>query len=258
MLSKVLANTEKPITPSYVAEILDIPKKAASKHLVRWTSQGWLRKVRRGLYIPVPIESETADVPIKDPWLIASEAFSPCYIGGFSAAAHWDLTEQLFQTIVVFSEKHLDSRKQQIGELEFLVKEIPKSKFFGTKILWHGNTKIQISDPTKTIIDILDTPALGGGIRSAADFLRAYLNSEHFDEELLILYGEKNENRTVFKRLGFLIEKIKPELYTLIKSCHMRISKGYSQLDPSVKEKSINTRWRLRIQKKMQASLLEK
>lgn len=52
MLSKVLGNTEKPITPTYVAEILDIPKKVASKHLARWASQGWLRKVRRGLYIP--------------------------------------------------------------------------------------------------------------------------------------------------------------------------------------------------------------
>ena len=76
--------------------------------------------------------------------------------------------------------------------------------------------------------------------------LLEYLNSEYFDPEKLIAYAEKNGNKTVFKRLGFLIERIKPDLYDLITKCKERISKGYSQLDPSLKEKRINTRWRLR------------
>ncbi|NGX48033.1 MAG: hypothetical protein K1000chlam3_01420 [Chlamydiae bacterium] len=249
LLAKVVGSTEGAITPSHVSEVLNIPQKTASILLNKWARRGWLRRIRRGWYISVPIESETSNIPIEDPWLIASQAFSPCYISGWSAAQHWDFTEQIFHTVVIMTTRHLDSRHQKIGEVKYLVKEIPSSKFFGTKTLWRGSLKIQVSDPTKTIIDVLDSPFLAGGIRPAADMLLEYLNSEHFDPQKLIIYAEKNGNKTVFKRLGFLIERMKPELYDLIIHCKERISKGYSQLDPSLKEKKINTRWRLRIPK---------
>ena len=43
-----------------------------------------MSRVRRGLYVSVPLESRTADVPLEDPWLIAERLFAPCYIGGWA------------------------------------------------------------------------------------------------------------------------------------------------------------------------------
>src|SRR6266852_9041303 len=65
-----------------------------------------------------------------------------------------------------------------------------------------GKVKINVSDPTRTILDLLDTPALGGGIRSVLDMLKSYLASSHCDRQLLIRYADQLGNKAVFKRLG--------------------------------------------------------
>jgi len=75
----------------------------AAKTMARLANKGWLSRVRRGLYVPVPIESATTDPALQDPWLIAQKLYAPCYIGGWSAAEHWQLTEQVFQRIVVMT-----------------------------------------------------------------------------------------------------------------------------------------------------------
>ena len=57
--------------------------------------------VARGLYGPVPLEPERSDLLLEDSWPVAIGLYSPCCIGGWSAAEHWDLTEQIFRTAVV-------------------------------------------------------------------------------------------------------------------------------------------------------------
>ena len=42
-------------------------------------------------------------MPLEDPWVIAAQLYGPCYIGGWSAAEYWDLTEQIFRTVVVMT-----------------------------------------------------------------------------------------------------------------------------------------------------------
>ena len=83
-----------------VEETLAIPRVNAAKLLARWAAQGWLQRVRRGIYVAVPLESQRADSQPEDSWIIAEAAFSPCYISGWSAAEHWGLTEQVFRTVL--------------------------------------------------------------------------------------------------------------------------------------------------------------
>ena len=78
----------------------------ANKILLRLEKKEWLRRVSRGVYILVPLSSPQPDIAPEDPWAMALELFSPCYIGGFSAAEYWDLTEQVFNTIVVFTTSY--------------------------------------------------------------------------------------------------------------------------------------------------------
>ena len=33
---------------------------------------------------------------LEDPLVIAEKLFSPCYVGGWSAAEYWGITEQIF------------------------------------------------------------------------------------------------------------------------------------------------------------------
>jgi len=76
-----------------------------------------MSRVRRGLYVSVPLESRTADMPLEDPWLVADRLFSPCYIGGWSAAEYFGLTEQIFSTIIVMTVQKPRSRRPDIKRL---------------------------------------------------------------------------------------------------------------------------------------------
>lgn len=244
-LSQVLSVVTGIITSDEVARVLKVPRDRAIGFLARWEKSGWLKRIRRGTYIPIPLESTTGDVVIEDPWIIAYQIFEPCYLGGWSAAEHWGFTEQIFQSVAVVTGKRVNTKIQKVGEVDFFLKMTSKEMIFGTKTLWRDGQKVEISDPTRTIIDVLNDPALAGGIRSAEDMLIAYLSSEHFDKDKLLDYGERLNNRTVFKRLGFLIERRAPAHRRLISDCLLRISKGYSQLDFTVKGRHVKRRWGL-------------
>jgi len=107
-----------------------------------------------------------------------------------------------------------------------------------------GRVKINISDPTRTILDMLDTPALGGGIRSVFDMLKSYLGSQYRDPQLLVRFADQLGNKAVFKRLGYLAATFLNEK-ELVQQCRARLSTGNARLDPKLPAKRLVTAWRI-------------
>ena len=97
-------------------------------------------------------------------------------------------------------------RNPIIKGTKFLLRTISEKEMFGLKPVWRGQVKISVSDPL-ALLDMLDYPKLGGGIRSVADMFYNYLKSENKDLKLLIEYAKRLGNGAVFKRLGFLLER---------------------------------------------------
>ncbi len=118
---------------------------------------------------------------------------------------------------------------------------------FGLKPLWRGKAKVNVSDPTRTVVDLLDTPALGGGIRSVVDVLKSYLGSAHRDPKLLIGYADQLGNKAIFKRLGFLAATFAPSETEIVAECRKRLSAGNAKLDPKLPSHRIVTAWRLQV-----------
>ena len=225
---------------------LDITRTEAAKLLSRWTKQGWLRRVGRGAYVPVSIDMLASTHVLDDPWILVPALFGPAYIGGRSAAEHWDLTEQIFRDIVVLTGQPVRKKSQQRHGARFSLKHISEDKIFGTKTVWCGRSKIFVSDIHRTIIDILDDPALGGGIQHVADCLSVYLTRSDRDDEKLVSYAERLGNGAVFKRLGFLAER-DLEGAALVEPCRDRLTAGHAKLDPALETPRLITRWRLRV-----------
>lgn len=250
LLGALLQASKESFTVAETAQILNISRSRAISLLAMWTRRGWLHRVRQGIYIPVSLQATTPEATPEEPWLIAHKLFSPCYIGGWTAAHHWGLTEQIFNSVYVMTTKKIHQREQHLNGVTFKVKTILPKLIFGNKFIWSGKVKIEISDPTKTVIDGLNNPAVLGGIRMTTDILAAYIRSKDFNEEKLFEYAIKMQNSAVFKRLGFLIEYFKIEaLETIIQKCKANIKSGYSQLDPAVKGECLVTRWGLWIPK---------
>jgi predicted transcriptional regulator of viral defense system len=246
-LSEVLERNPKVITSTIVSTILSVSKGEANKLLSRWNKSGWLHRIKRGAYVPVPLDSTSSDVILENPFVIAESIYRPGYIGGFSAIKHWDLSEQIIETIYYFSTKQWKKRNVSHGSIKFKIKTIRENKFFGTKTIWYGSTKVMVSDPTKTIIDILDDPKIVGGMFVVDEIFSEYTNSEYYDVELLLSYAKQMGNKTIFKRLGFMLDLMFEEVPEGFDNVKNNISSGYSMFDPSVGGKSIVEKWKLKV-----------
>jgi predicted transcriptional regulator of viral defense system len=230
------------------SKVLNMEKGKAGQLLVYLARRGWLSRIRRGLYVAVPLDARRSGEWVEDPWVVAERIFSPCYVGGWSACSHWDLTDQVFRTLLVVTTRRVRHRNVEIQGMPFHITVRTGDELFGTMSVWRGQTQVPVSDPSRTVVDILDDPRLGGGIRTVAEVLDEYLLSEHRNEELLVEYGDRLGNRAVFKRLGYLLETSGADAPELIESCLTRRSSGLAALDPSAKTSGhIKRRWGLRV-----------
>ena len=95
-LATLFGAGQRTVTVDAAAAALGVSRESAARRLSAWASRGWLRRVRRGLYIAVPVDARDPATWNEDPWYLADLVWDPCYIAGWSAANHWALTDQVF------------------------------------------------------------------------------------------------------------------------------------------------------------------
>jgi predicted transcriptional regulator of viral defense system len=243
-LAAVLRATDRLVRVDDVMATLALNRPAAAKTLARWHAQGWLQRVGPGVYTPIPLDALATEQVLDDPWILVPALFDPAYIGGWTAAEYWDLTEQLFRDILVFTAKPLRTRQHVVHGISFALRHIQPIAIFGTRAIWRGRLKVQISDIHRTMIDMLADPSVGGGIRHVADCLAAYLKHKDADPSMLIRYAETLKNGAVFKRLGFLASTF-PDQAALVEACRSRLTQGNAKLDPKLPCVKLVKAWRL-------------
>jgi predicted transcriptional regulator of viral defense system len=243
-LAAVLRAAKEVVSVDLASETLGISRQAGAKLLSRWREQGWLRRIGHGLYVPVPLDLAGSEQIIADPWVLVPTLFGQCYIGGWTAAHHWELTEQLFNETFVFTTRRVIEKRVTAQGAVFLLRQTRAKRLFGLKTLWRGSAKVSISDAARTLVDMIAAPEVGGGIDHVADCLRTYIASKTADRDLLIRYAEQFNNGAIFKRLGFLAET---QLHDnrLAAECRSRLTQGYARLDPALPSAKLTTAWRL-------------
>lgn len=250
ILSGLAAKEAPTVTVEDVLSISDMSRQAAHQVLSRLSRKGWIQRLKRGIYKVNPLSASTDEPVIEDPLAVAMDLFEPCYISGWTAAEHWDLTEQVFNVIVVYTTRPQRESYQEIGGVRFRVRTVPEDAMFGTTRIWSGGVPVRMATPERTVIDVLDAPEMGGGGRQSLDIVRAYWNRpirERDDAELLQL-GEKVGRGSVFKRLGFTAEAFDAPSAAWLERCQQNLTEGVALLDPSgPRTGPIVTKWRLRI-----------
>jgi predicted transcriptional regulator of viral defense system len=224
------------LTVPRAAEVLGISNHDAAVHLGRLERGGWLARARRGLYLVLPIEAKPGNAAIaEDAWVLAAELYAPCYIGGWTAAEHWGLTEQLFRSTFVVSAA--PRRRQQENRLstEFHIVRVRPPRMKATRMVWRGAHQVAVSDRERTIVDALIHPNWVGGVRHLAEIFTSYRDSKEFDPKKLVATAEANGTGSAFKRLGHLAEQLWPDEAGIIALAHGHRSTGVIRLDPAVK-----------------------
>jgi predicted transcriptional regulator of viral defense system len=237
-----------PFTPADAAAATEMDQTQAARQLQQLARQGWVSRLQRGLYVNVPLEATDPATWSADPWSIASKLFAPGYIGGWTALHHWDLTDQIFSTTVFVTSQPVPQRRKTVGPARFELRHRPDSALFGTRRVWRDGGPVPISDRERTLVDCLDDPSLGGGLRHTVEALGAYFEQVDVDWQKLVDYGDRLGNSTVFKRLGYLLEALDVGDRGLVDACLQRISSGVGRLDPALPNAGPSTsRWGLRV-----------
>ena len=244
-----MAALERPaVRARDVVSRFGVNRQGANLTLSRLARKGWLRRLRRGVYAVVPLSSVSGMPIAEEPLAVAMELFSPCYISGWTAAQHWALTEQIYNSIVVCSARPQRRSIQQIGGVTYRIRRITEKAIFGTTKVWSGTVAVQMATVHRTLIDVLDAPGLGGGGRQTLDLARAYWRRSDTDPEALLELATRLGRGSVIKRLGFGAERFGLPSEAWLDRCRERLSEGVALFDPAgPKRGPIVSRWRLRI-----------
>ena len=183
-----------------------------------------------------------------EPLVVASNLVWPCYISFWSALSFHKFTEQLPKTVFIATTK----RKKEIRrrQYQFVFVTISGSRFFGYAREKIGAQEIIVAEKEKALIDSLYLPRHAGGLFEAS---KALFNAwPEISKEKLVNYCLRMKNKSLNKRLGYLIESMNLKMERkLLEKLHKRIGKGYSKLNPSLpKTKKYEKKWLLILNEK--------
>jgi predicted transcriptional regulator of viral defense system len=229
---------------------------AASKRLVVLANRGWLRRMRRGTYQIVPLDAtSTGSSPYDDPWTLAAAEFEPCYIGGWSAAEYWGLTEQLFRDTFVVTAANVRSTHVTVGGLAFRLARVSPERAIGDAKIWRRTTQVSCSSPERTIVDAANSPFWIGGIRHLVDVLTRYAERPSNDLDAFARSLTSHARGAGAKRLGFIAEQLindetdksaRETLAFVMDAAREHRTKGVVKLDPGIRPRGhMNTAWGL-------------
>ena len=139
-LATVLRASREVVSVELAAKTLGLERRSAAKILSRWRAQGWLRRIGPGLYVSVPLDLAASEQVVGDPWILIPALFGRCYVGGWTAAHHWELTEQLFNETLVFTTRRLTEERHVAQGAVFVLHHVSDKRLFGLTTLWRGST----------------------------------------------------------------------------------------------------------------------
>lgn len=218
----------------------------ARKALSRLVKKGWLKRLRRGLYILIPLEAGVEGEWSEDPLLIATQIVPEGAVSYWTALHHWNMTEQIPRTVFVqiCDGRYLAETKILGVRYQFVT--IKREKCFGVLARTSNGMRFRITDREKTLIDALDRPDLSGGILLISQALKS---TENIDWNKLDSYLDRLGSGAVYKRLGYLVEYLNISLPArLLLEWQSKMTEGIAWLEPGgFSGGPIKTRWRLRV-----------
>lgn len=243
-LLKAFFVKNKPFTTKEFAQFHSLEGTRAAFLLSRFVSQKHLLHLKRGVYLPVSHKGLTPEESFSDPFVVIPAVFPRSYIGGWSMANHWGLTEQLFQNVSVLNEKAVHISEKHVGRYQFFLFKAPLPLSLGIENIWIEGQQISVSNVHRTMVDMIENPRCAGGIQNVIDCAKIYFRE--FDSlEDFTLYATSVKKGVFFKRLGYLIEKFFDNGHPLCVLAKTKITKGASPIDSHMKCEKLITRWNL-------------
>jgi len=227
-------------------QILGGSRSATYKLLHDLVWGGWLHSLGKGRYLIIPLEAGPERRYTVHGFLIAHHLAPEGYITYWTALHHHGLTEQVPGTIWVATPRRHPATT--IAGVRYTFVTLREHKIFGQQQVWIEGQAVPIADLEKSLVDALDHPEHCGGIGEVGKALTTGLAERDADLERLTDYAHRMRNRAIFKRLGYLAERLSLPVGDLPERWRAALSAGYARLDPSrPATEPLNRRWRVQV-----------
>jgi len=198
-------------------ETLDLSPDQVRLLLSRLARGRWLARIKRGVYAS---QSPLLGAEIH-PFAVAAALVEPMAISHWSALAHHGLTTQVPTMVQASTPRAIVAPDVRGGstyrprgrtvwraldfEFEFIV--VRPAHFFGLQAEWVSQWhRVNITDPERTLLEMVAHPRIFGGIRVAIETMEAHLGQ--FDPGKLVAYALRYDVGAVIKRLGWILDAL--------------------------------------------------
>ena len=160
------------------------------------------------------------------------------------------LTDQIPHTIFVLTPDPAASRhRPQYGQDHkvqghtYVFVQVKPERFFGVQSAWFGESRVDITDVERTLIDGLTRPAYCGGFGEVAEIFQEAI--DRINLQKITDYALKLDSATV-RRVGWMLQKSGVEPQYLKPLQRALGGRGYRPLDPTGPHKGpCNKQWQL-------------
>jgi predicted transcriptional regulator of viral defense system len=247
LLNRLAADGQVVFSTAEARAALDDKDRNVNKLLYRLTQKRWLLRLEKGKYLLLPLEAGMEGVYGPHEFVIAAHLVQPYAVAYASAFSFYGLFDLLPQTVfVATTRRKTDVIVDELG-LRFRFITLLPHKFFGVHTVTIEDHPVRFTTPSKTLVDGLDRPDLCGGIVELVKGVRRYAK-DHANWEQVTADALRLGNRTVFKRLGYLVEVTRVEVGEWLERWRTEISAGETLLDPRYGDQGpYDSEWNLRL-----------
>ena len=248
LLNRLAADGHVVFSTAQAREALGNGGQDINKLLYHLTRKRWLLRLEKGKYLILPLEAGMEGLYSRHEFVIAAHLVQPYTIAYASALSFHALSDLLPHTVfVATTRRKAEVTVEELG-LRFRFITLAPHKFFGIQTVTIEDQSVRITTPSKTLVDGLDHPDLCGGIVELAKGLERYYSGDDANWAQLTADAQRLGNRTVFKRLGYLVEVLELEVGEWIDRWRAAISPGETLLDPRYGRRgSYQSEWNLRV-----------
>lgn len=200
-----------------IAKIINKSPKYVRTLLYRLNKKKVIRRIEKGKY-----------TVYEDTLIFASHIVNPSYLSLWTALRYYNMTQQQPTSFFVISSV----KRKGIKSSKIIF--VSTKHMFGYKKERYSDFDIFIAEPEKAIIDSLL-------YKIPIEDINFALEKEDINFEKLSEYAKKTKNKSLIKRLGYLLEKKKNNSYGL-----KALDNNYILLDYLGKKKGgKNKKWKL-------------
>jgi predicted transcriptional regulator of viral defense system len=227
--------------------LLGASTQVTSNLLSRLAKQGWIVRVRRGVYEVAPIWAEPGSYGV-DRFTALAHSLDPPYYVGFRSALElygW-LQHPVIGRLWVAVPSQRRSLRTPRDRVVWVVTSTRRFDW-GLRDHWIGTVRFRVSDPERTLLDCLHLPRHAGGIVEVAGSLaRAWPTLDH---QRLNSHAVRMDIASVTRRLGALLDALAVDGEGVLESQPPKRWRGRPvSLDPNLPAiGEVNRRWGVRM-----------